>query len=193
MIHLINSPFYQSVAEKAVNLCRKVSKPSEEHRSLLSRLFPQSSKQAQAPNIFKPDLISLKPKLATRKTRSKPYKRWVIVIDSPIQNVPTAGVRRRLKREGREKKIEFSRCSSALQVKDQLHRNFPELHLENPTFWKCNGSNILEIVKVECNFPNGEELVNIASKESIYIVEDQVVSSSILCIKETIILSVRLL
>ena len=48
-------------------------------------------------NTIKILLVSLKPKVTSSKskTRSNPYKRRVIVVDRPTQNVPIAGVRRR--------------------------------------------------------------------------------------------------
>ncbi len=92
-----------------------------------------------------------------------------------MQIVPTAGVRRQLKKNGREKKIEFKRSLSDLQVKNAIVESFPCLRLDSPSFWKCEHSNKLEQVTIQ-GYPDGEELFDVASKETLYVVEDEVVS-----------------
>lgn len=171
------------MAEKGINLCRKVSKPTEEHRAVLSQLFSSGSglgssevakSSSEVAKSFDPsEFVSLKA-VKPKKTRAKPYKRWVIVMDRPASNVPSAGIRRKLKKQGREKKVEFKRSYSKTQVKDAIRDHFPQLRLDSPTFWKCRGSNIMELVEIE-GYPDGKELFDIASKESLYIVEDEVV------------------
>ena len=51
-----------------------------------------------------------------------------------------------------------------------LH-NFHTLELTKPTFMKANCNHEMSQVELEGGFPNGEEILAIASKESLYILE----------------------
>ena len=159
-----------------------MSRPSQQHRSVLSKLFPTStasSSKIQPGKSFDPGapLVTLKEKLkkkSTSSTRSKPYKRWVIVMAAVPERVPSAGIRRKLLTAGREKKVEFCRNLSKLQVKNAIVRSFPNLRLQNPTFWKCDGSSCMTCVDLD-GYPDGEELLQVGSKESVYLVEGDTV------------------
>lgn len=158
-----------------------MTRPSQQHRSVLSKLFPTStasSSNSKPGKSFDPGapLVTLNQKLKKKSTstRSKPYKRWVIVMEAAPKRVPSAGARRKLLSAGREKKVEFCRNLSKLQVKNTIVRSFPDLKLQNPTFWKCDGSCRLTCVDLD-GYPDGEELLKVGSKESVYLVEGDMV------------------
>lgn len=106
-----------------------------------------------------------------KSTRIKPFKRWVLVLESKRKLVPTSTTRRQLLQCGREKRVEFYRSMTKEQVKEKLLQSFPKLSLENPTFLKCDSSKRLVDVKME-GFPTGEEILDISSKESMYVLEE---------------------
>ena len=95
--------------------------------------------------------------------------------------VPTSATRRRLLQEGRKKRIEFNRGMSKLEVKNTLLQSFPDLKLQNPQFVKCNSLKRLCKVNLE-GFPNGDELIDISSKKSLYVIEDQIEVSNFLLV-----------
>ena len=86
--------------------------------------------------------------------------------------MPKAASRKKLKELGRIKKLEFRRFFSKQQVKYLLIKNFPDLKMLNCNFYKSGSDTVLTIYEGE--YPDGEEVVDIASKESLYIVESQV-------------------
>ena len=66
--------------------------------------------------------------------------------------------------------MEFTRSMTKEEVKETLLKSFPKLMLERPRFFKCDSSK--KLLEVNTNgFPTGEEVVDISSKESMYIVE----------------------
>ena len=116
----------------------------------------------------------MKKKKKSTNVRSKPFKRWVLVLEYSRVVVPTATTRRRLIQEGREKRVEFNRAMTREEVKNTLLRSFPALRLQKPSFLKCNASKRLTEVENLNDFPNGYQLLEISSKESMYLVEDQI-------------------
>lgn len=159
-------------------LCAKVTElPSEAHKSALAKLFPSTTQSAAAKpcsSSFDPTVLTtfdhLKKKKKSTQIRSRPFKRWVLVLKSATQVVPTAATRRRLLQEGREKRLEFTRAMSSKQVK-MLQKNFSKCNLQQPRFLKCHTAKRMVEVKDLNGFPNGCEVMEIASKESFYLVE----------------------
>ena len=103
--------------------------------------------------------------------RAKRFKHWVLVLESPRKMVPTAATRRLLLQKGRVKRVEFSRGMSK-QVKSTLIKSFPKLRLRNPFFMKCDSTKHLSLDDDLDGFPSREEIIQIASKESMYILEE---------------------
>ena len=62
---------------------------------------------------------------------------------------------------------------SKLQVKNAIIRSFPALKLEKATFWKCESGSKISRVDIDGGYPDGDELLAVASKESVYLVEDE--------------------
>lgn len=63
---------------------------------------------------------------------------------------------------------------SKQHVKNFLVKTFPKcrLHVLNPMFLKCDSTKRLSKVEGLEGFPSGSEILQIASKESIYVVEE---------------------
>ena len=170
----------QSEIVKGTSLCDRVCKPSEGHRSVMAKLFPSTTPHTAKPSTsFDPTAPSVtllqKLKKKSTQTREKPYKCWVLILNEPPCKVPSASGRRKLKQQGREKKVEFHRSMSKLQVKNAIIRSFPALKLEKATFWKCESGSKISCVDIDGGDPDGDELLAVASKESVYLVEDEVV------------------
>ena len=169
-------------ASSAVSLVDKLRKPNPSHAACLSRLFPSSavripSQESQsATRLFDPTAESANLTRRVQKKggkgRARPYKLWVVVGANKFVTVPKAGLRRAMKRNGRVKRLEFSRHMSRKQVKNVLVSNFPSLRLTSSVFMKAKCDNKMEEVRQEDEgFPNGTELQTIASKESLYLIE----------------------
>ena len=165
-----------------MSVCKKVGKPSEEHASRLANLFPSTrseaaiEKKSQSAYRFDPtaESVNIQQKLKKKSsvTRSRPYHLWVVVCSEKTSVVPKAGTRRRMKKDGRVKRLEFSRVMSKQEVKNVLLRNFPALQLTKPIFLKAQPDNTIQPVGVVGGgFPDGDEVLTIASKESLYVVE----------------------
>ena len=101
---------------------------------------------------------------------------WVVVLEEIQDKVPKGGARKKLNDAGRVKKLEFRRTFSKQQVKNVLVKNFPRLDMANCTFYKSDSDTKLKFCDVEDLFPNGQEVSELASKESLYIVEGSSVS-----------------
>ncbi len=149
---------------------------------MLSKLFPSTQEvpaKPKAVTIFDPTApqvnFHLKQKKKSGSVRVKSYKHWVIVLNSETGSVPTANGKRRLIREGRQRRVEFKRTMSPLQVKNVIIRAFPELRMTNATFWQCDNTSTLNQAEIEEGFPDREELLEISSKESVYLVEGEAV------------------
>ncbi len=164
---------------KGKSLCATVSKPSTLHRKVLSKLFPSSMETSRptSTTAFDPTdpvvVLRQKSKKKSTSNRSKPFKRWVLVLKDTPSRVPTSTLRRKLMREGRQSRLEFRRNMSKQEVKNTFIRNFPKLKLTEAKFWKCStkDGSIYE-VPVTGGFPNGDELVEIAGRETVYITEN---------------------
>lgn len=79
---------------------------------------------------------------------------------------------KQLLQKGREKRVEFTRGMSTQQVKTTLLQSFPKLRLQNATLLKCNSSKRPSAVKNFDGFSCGEDILQISSKESLYLVEE---------------------
>lgn len=156
----------------AINACTKVSKPSEEHAKHLARLYPCSTSPSTSKDTFNPidDAFPFNPKKMSRR----PFKLWVVIGDKMFTSIPKSTQRKSLNRNGRIKKLEFRRSMSPLQVKNVIVRSFPTFQLQNPTFMKCVDLQMVAVDVKEGGYPSGNEIQNIASKESLYVVESQV-------------------
>ena len=132
------------------------------------------AKRAFDPSRLDPSILEQKRKKKKSNTATRPYKLWVVVLNKRQEKVPKAASRKKLKELGRIKKLEFRRSFSKQQVKDLLIKNFPDLKMLNCNFYKSGSDTVLTMYEVEGEYPDGEEVVDIASKESLYIVESQV-------------------
>ncbi len=129
---------------------KKISKPNPAHAACLSKLFPASmvtlpdKGKTKSAYVFDPtdECVNIKWKRQKKGaiTRSRPYKLWVVGSDV-FPTVAKAGTRRKMKKDGRVKQVEFSRILSKQEVKNVLLRNFPTLRLTRPTFMKANVDN----------------------------------------------------
>ena len=175
---------------QAIDICSKVGKPTPEHAAQLGRLFPATVEASTSKKshlyTFDPtsESINLHQKVKKKAgiKRMRPYKLWVVVGSEVFDRVPKAAARRRMKNDGRVKHLEFRRNMSRQEVKDVLLRNFPKLHLLKPLFMKAQCDNSMFVYEVEGgDFPDGDTLASIASKESLYVVEQVAseVSSSV--------------
>lgn len=89
--------------------------------------------------------------------------------------VPKGGNRKKLNEAGRVKRLEFNRSLSKQQVKNILIKNFPRLNISNCEFYKSDANSRLQLFTLEeGSFPSGQEIIEVASKESLYIVEGPV-------------------
>ena len=50
-------------------------------------------------------------------------------------------------------------------------REYPQFKLNHPKFMKCSTDGEMKVVSIDGNYPDGEQLMEIASKESVYVVE----------------------
>ena len=155
-----------------MRLCDKVTRPSEAHRAALAKLFPTSSASGKCSHstTFDPtkELVVLRNKMKKKATRSKPYKRSVVVLRGYTHVIPAAGTRKKLKESGRIKKLEFTRNMSSHDVKHTLAQDF---FASTPSFLKCQDNKL--IVFPLKNYPDGEVL-EMSSKESVYFVQNVV-------------------
>ena len=103
----------------------------------------------------------------------RPFKRWVVVLRNEHScTIPLASTRRKLNENGRVKRLELRRNLSREEVKSIIVRSFPTLRMDTVTFLKCGSGNTLHKVDVKGGYPNGA--LTIASKESLYLVEEVV-------------------
>ena len=156
-----------------------MTRPSESHRSALAKLFPASTsgKPNTGSSSLDPtsDLVTRHQKAKKKSTRIKPFRRSVVVLDAYSHTIPSAGTRKQLSDNGRMKKLEFRRNMTHSEVKNVIVRNFPCLAMNTGKFLKCAPGNTLEEFELEGRYPNGELLLTVASKESVYMVEVSVV------------------
>lgn len=149
---------------------------------MLGALFPSSSQASSlessshdSSTVFDPTAKCSNEEQRRKKkkavTLSRPFKLWVVVLEQYQEKVPKGGRRKKLNDVGRVKKLEFRRTFSKQQVKNLLIQNFPSLHIANCCFYKSDPDTKLMFCDIEECFPNGQEITEIASKESLYIVE----------------------
>ena len=69
---------------------------------------------------------------------------------------------------------------TGMQVRRRITQEFPQLDLDRPTFMKCVSLKMVCVDVEGGGYPNGTEIQNIASKESLYMVETSKVSDSLL-------------
>ena len=96
-------------------------------------------------------------------TISRPFKFWVVILEHYQEKVPKGSRRKNLNDAGRVQKLEFRRTLSRQQVKNLL--------IAGCGFFKSDLDTTLKLYDVTQSFPNGQEIAEIASKESLYIVE----------------------
>lgn len=174
-------------AKRALSGCSVLGKPSEKHSHTLAALFPSSStsssKQSRSSGVFDPLAKSSNEEEKRKKKRavtlSRPFKLWVVVLEHYQEKVPKGGRRKKLNDAGRVKKLEFRRTLSKQQVKNLLIRSFPDLRIASCCFYKSDLDTKLQFCDVQGSFPDGQEVTEIASKESLYIVEGSADVSSI--------------
>ena len=161
-----------SCINRALSICSKVGKPTQQHAEQLSKLFPASSSNPSTSSAFNPTAQSMNFDQKLKKKgsiRIKPFKLYIVVGDKVFTSVPKGGIRRKLNQNNLIAKIEFRRTMSSEKVKNLITEAFPHLNLTNPVFMKAQNN---DMVRMEFDgFPNGYEVQSCASKESLYIVE----------------------
>lgn len=106
---------------KAINVCRRVGKPSQESKKVLNKLFPSTSSSYK----FNPKKEScaeknkLKKKAAIPKGGKARIITAVLMRDLPSK-VPRGAFRRRLSSEGRIAKISIRRSMTSAQINDSF-------------------------------------------------------------------------
>ena len=91
----------------------------------------------------------------------------VVVLRGYTHVIPAAGTCKKLKESGRIKKLEFTRNMSSHDVKHTLAQNFPDFFASTPSFLKCQDNKL--IVFPLKNYPDGEEVLEMSSKESFIL------------------------
>ena len=140
---------------------------------MLSSLFPSSSSTQSFKTTFNPtsESVNFDQKIKKKgSSRVRAFKLWVVVGEKLFTAIPKATMRKTLNKSGRIKKVEFRRTMSSLQVKNQITKAFPSLKLDNPIFMKCVDLKMVT-VDMESGYPCGSNIQNIASKESLYLIE----------------------
>ena len=113
--------------------------------------------------------------------RARPFKLWVVIGKELFTSVPKANLRRSLNRSGRIKKVEFRRSMSEMQVRNRIVQAFPHLKLDKPTFMKCVDLKMVCVDVEGSGYPNGIDILEIASKGSLYLVESSSKLPKVLC------------
>ena len=155
---------------KAINVCRRVGKPSQESKKVLNKLFPSTSSSYK----FNPKKEScaeknkLKKKAAIPKGGKARIITAVLMRDLPSK-VPRGAFRRRLSSEGRIAKISIRRSMTSAQINDVISNSFSVGNAKNAKFVKCNQANSLSIV--ESQKLDGDQVANLAGNGSLYLVE----------------------
>lgn len=161
-----------------MSLCSKLGKPTQSQAQVLGNLFTAPSKPGCQSLTFDPSAKCVASEQQRKKkkptTICQPYKLWVVVLTSPQDKVPKGSSRKKLNEAGRVKKLEFRRSLSKQHVKNILVKTFPKLRMSNCSFYKRDVDTSLKMCTIEGCFPDGKEITEIASKESLYIVEGPV-------------------
>ena len=166
----------KEATNEAVDICRKVGKPCESDRKLLSKLYPTCTSRSlpQKPK-FDPIEESVAEKKRQKKKAAisrggKARSITAVLLKHPLSMVPKGGARKQLANEGCIRKMQI-RCSmTPSEVKQVIANCFSTLKSANgANFMKCNRDNSLSIL--ENQTLNGDETAEVAGGGSLYLTE----------------------
>ena len=160
---------------KSIELCKRLKKPSEAHKTELARLFPSStSSPSPRPELnFDPRARSVVEAMKRKKkasiTRDRPRKVTVVMLPELLWRVPKSAARKKLNKDGRIKKLEFRRNMTFLQAKNVIIKAFSNFQLTELLYLSCEQSSVMK--KAATQMPNGDDLIGIAGQGSLYVCE----------------------
>lgn len=157
---------------KAIDVCRKVRKPSQEDRVVLNKLFPSRSSHS----AFNPkkescaEINKLKKKAAIPKKGGKSRTITAVLFKKLPSKVPKGACRKKLSDEGRINKIQIRRSMTPSEIKDVISSSFSSFsRAKDVKFVKCDQANTLGVVAD--SMLDGNETANLAGGGSLYLLE----------------------
>ncbi len=161
--------------DKAIDICKKVGKPSQDDRKVLNKLFPSSgSSRSYKFNPKKEscaELNKLKKKAALPKKGKGGKARSITAVlfkKLPL-TVPKGASRKKLSDEGRINKIQIRRSMTSSEIKGIISNSFSSFTgAKDVKFVRCDKSNSLETVD---SMFDGDETANLAGGGSLYLLE----------------------
>ena len=170
----------KEACDKAIDICKKVGKPSEENRKVLNKLFPSGGSSRSKFNPKKEscaELNKLKKKAALPKKGKGGKSRSITAVlfkKLPV-TVPKGALRKKLSDEGRINKILIRRSMTSSEIKHVISNSFSSfIGAKNVKFVRCDKSNSLKVVD---SMLDGNETANLAGGGSLYLLEVSSVSS----------------
>ena len=165
---------------RAVGVCQRLSKPSSEHKKILSQLYPScssNSTSSSSPSAsFNPmkasvsEMNQLKKKAAIPGKGVKPKSITAVFLESKLPKVPRGRSRKKLEIDGRIKKLFLRRSMSSVEVKQAIFNCFSLAKDKEIVFLKSNSDNSLEVNSNQ--LLTGNEAINVAGCGSLYLVEE---------------------
>ena len=160
----------QEECKKAGGICKKVSKPSENTKKLLSKLFPGSGgKSLPTKRPFDPSNVSVAEQSKAKKKAAipklaKPRTISFVLLDAPVPVVPKG------KDNGRLKKAQIRRSMTASEIREVVCNTFSSLPCaRSAKFMTCGKDNRLTITSDQDL--DGDEVAKLAGSGSVYMCE----------------------
>ncbi len=168
----------KDTTQRALNICKRVGKPSQADRKVLNTLYPAcSSARPTFPQKrkFDPTEESIaEAKRAKKKAAipggGKPRKVTIVLLESPIAVVPKGGARKLLKAQGRIIQTKIRRSMSPLEIRRVISNGFPTFHgASAATFMESGRDNSLSVISDQAL--SGDAVANLAGNGSVYLAE----------------------
>ena len=166
----------KEITKKAVDICRRVGKPSESDRKLLNKLYPACGSQSlPRKRKFDPMEESVAEKNRAKKKAAIPRggksrSITAVLLKYPLAKVPKGGVRKQLANEGCIKKMQIRRSMTPSAIKQVIANCFSTFEsAKEAKFLKCERDNSLTILKNQVL--DGDETAEVAGGGSLYLTE----------------------
>ena len=166
----------QDECQTARSICNKVSKPSENTKKLLSKLFPGSgSKTLPTKRPFDPSDMSIAEQSRAKKKAAipklcKPRTISFVLLDAPLPVVPKGKARKALEEGGRVKKVQIRRSMTASAIREVICNTFSSLPCaKTAKFMSCGKDNHLTVASNQDL--GGDDVVKLAGSGSVYMCE----------------------
>ena len=160
--------------KNAIDVCKKIGKPSASGRELLSKLYPAGRTLKGTKRKFSPfdksvaESARVKKKAAIPKGR--PRTLTVVLLEKDDEKVPRGKKRKELKEKGRLRSVKIHRSAAASEVRNELDIAFADFPgVVSARFLRCSQDNAM-VMHHEQSL-NGEDIAELAGNGCVYMSE----------------------